>query len=74
MEVIYYLTSFTRGCFKRRLSHFSKLTELLQIEREWYIEMNAWAETMVNAWARLSDIESTCTLSPAPRLNSVRWA
>ena len=49
MEVIYYLTSFTRGCFKRRLSHFSKLAELLQNEREWYIElMNAWAETMVN--------------------------
>ena len=54
MEVIYYLTSFTRGCFKRRLSHFSKLAELLQNEREWYIElMNAWAETMVNVWAEL---------------------
>ncbi len=38
MEVIY---CFTRGCFKHRLS---KLAELLQIEREWYIEvMNAWA-------------------------------
>ena len=39
---------------QHRLSHFSKLAELLQIEREWYIEiMNAWAETMVNAWAEL---------------------
>ncbi len=33
MEVIYCLASFARGCFKRRLSHFSKLAELLQNEK-----------------------------------------